>query len=336
MSPSGVLVSTEVLRAERKVFGLQLGLATRAQLRKHGLSDGQIRTALAQGRWVRGTPGVYALTNWPTEPPRRLLAACFLTGGVASHASAAWFWGLLDNAPEALAVSVHSAQSPDIPSRRAHRPLAPDPGNVFHGLSIVVHRSNDLVRECVSMRRGVPVTNPLRALVDMAANSPPALLDEAVDAALASRLVTVEGLTAEAMRLKGPGRRGPARLMKCLAGRGFVGAPAPSALESRALRLLSGPGIKIERCETEVRGLGYRLDIQLQGPVFVEVDGYAYHWSPEQKRYDDARRNRLRLAGFSVLVYDWRTVVNEPGRLLAEVRQALSSRPEAPAFRPPR
>ena len=41
----------------------------------------------------------------------------------------------------------------------------------------------------------------------MAADSPPALLDEALDAALASRLVTVEGLTAEAMRLKGPGRR---------------------------------------------------------------------------------------------------------------------------------
>ena len=213
----GYWSSTEVLRAERKVFGLQLGLATRAQLRKHGLSDGQIRTALAQGRWVRGTPGVYTLTNWPIEPARRLLAACLLTSGVASHASAAWLWGLLDNAPEALAVSVHSAQSPDIPSRRARRPLAPDPGNVFHGLSIVVHRSNDLLRECVSMRQGVPVTNPLRTLVDMAASTPPALLDEALDAALASRLVTVEGLTAEAMRLKGRGRRGPAHLMKCLA-----------------------------------------------------------------------------------------------------------------------
>jgi hypothetical protein len=25
--------------------------------------------------------------------------------------------------------------------------------------------------------------------------------------------------------------------------------------------------------------------------LFVELDGYAYHWSPEQKRHDDARRN---------------------------------------------
>ena len=39
--------------------------------------------------------------------------------------------------------------------------------------------------------------------------------------------------------------------------------------------------------------------------MFVEVDGYAYHWSPEQKRYDDARRNKLWLRGFTVLVYDW-------------------------------
>lgn len=193
------------------------------------------------------------------------------------------------------------------------------------GLSIVVHRSNDLLRECVSARHGVPVTNPLRTLVDMAANVPPAILDEALDAALASRLVTVEGLTAEAMRLKGRGRRGPAHLMKCLAGRGFVGALSPSVLESRALRLLSRSGVKIERCEAVVKGLGYRLDIQLKGHVFVEVDGYAYHWSPEQKHYDDARRNRLRLVGFSVLVYDWRTVVNEPGRLVAEVKRALAT-----------
>jgi very-short-patch-repair endonuclease len=159
----------------------------------------------------------------------------------------------------------------------------------------------------------------------MAADSPPALVDEALDAALASRLVTVEGLTAEAMRLKGPGRGGPAHLMKCLASRGFVGAPSPSVLESRALRLLSRSGVKIERCEAVVKGFGYRLDIQLEGQVFVEVDGYAYHWSPEQKRYDDSRRNRLWLLGFTVLVYDWRTVVNQPSRLLAEVKQALET-----------
>jgi hypothetical protein len=65
---------------------------------------------------------------------------------------------------------------------------------------------------------------------------------------------------------------------------------------------------------------GDRLERQL----FVEVDGYAYHWSPEQKRYDDARRNRLRLLGVNVLVYDWQAVVKGPTMLVAEVRQVLA------------
>ncbi len=43
----------------------------------------------------------------------------------------------------------------------------------------------------------------------MAADATPALLDEAVDAALATRLVSVEALVAEAARLKRKGRKGP-------------------------------------------------------------------------------------------------------------------------------
>ncbi len=291
----------------------------RAQLLEEGITAKQVRSALGQGRWLRPVPGLYALATWPCTPTRRLLAGCLVTGGIASHASAAWLWGLLRTEPTPLTVSVAHDRCSSRQGRARYYGDANFP-------AVVVHRSRDLSRGSISTREGVRTTNPLRSLVDMAANTPPALLDEALDAALATRLVTVDGLKAEAMRLKGPGRRGPAQLLRCLAGRGFVGAPSPSVLESRALRLLSRSGVKIERCETVVTGLGYRLDIQLEGQVFVEVDGYAYHWSPEQKHYDDARRNRLRLAGFSVLVYDWRTMVNEPGRLLAEVRQALRAR----------
>ena len=156
----------------------------------------------------------------------------------------------------------------------------------------------------------------------MAAAARPALLDEAVDAALSTRLVSVEALLAEAARLKRSGRSGPAELTRCLKRRGFVGGLSSSVLESRALRLLARAGINVVACEVAVDDDRYRLDIELEGRVFVELDGYAYHWSPEQKRHDDARRNRLRLLGFEVLVYDWQSVVNEPRRVVAEVRKA--------------
>jgi hypothetical protein len=107
-----------------------------------------------------------------------------------------------------------------------------------------------------------------------------------------------------------------------LTDRGFAGAPSPSVLESRTLRLLAAARITVEGCEVVVRGLGYRLDIQITSQFFVEVDGYAYHWSPDQKRHDDTRRNQLRLSGLTILVYDWQTVVNDPARLVAEVKNA--------------
>jgi very-short-patch-repair endonuclease len=319
VSQHRVRTSRGLFSIERQVFDPQLGLATRAQLRRHGVTQAQIHVALAQGRWLRGTPGVYALPNWPPDPNRRLLAACLVTNGVASHASAAWLWGLLKCEPEPLVVSVHHGQSP---SNRV-RPRSPGAAtDIFNPLPIAVHRSRDLSETLISHRRGVPATNPLRSLVDMAGQAPPSLLDEALDVALATGLVTVEGLEAEANRLKRPGRIGPPQLLMCLDRRGFVGAPSPSVLESRTLRLLNGGGIGVVRCETAVNGGQYRLDIQLEHDVFVEVDGYSYHWSPEQKRHDDARHNDLRLLGFKVLVYGWQDIVHHPRRVLAEIRKA--------------
>jgi very-short-patch-repair endonuclease len=67
----------------------------------------------------------------------------------------------------------------------------------------------------------------------------------------------------------------------------------------------------------------YRIDFLIVPGLAVEVDGFAHHWSPEDKAYDDARRNRLRLSGLVVLVYDWRAVRFEERRLANEILDAL-------------
>jgi hypothetical protein len=317
--------SSDIVTVETRLFKGQLGLATRAQVLEFGLTATQVRTALGQGRWLSPARGLYAMASWPDGPARRLLAGCLLTGGVASHRSAAWLWALLRDEPDHISVSVDARQTPTVPAAKQRRPRARETVPIVHALPIVVHRSRDLTNSCLSNWRGVPTTNPLRTLVDVAGDAPPALLNEALDAALSSRLVTVDGLIAEATRLKRPGRRGPAALLKCLTDRGFAGALSPSVLESRTLRLLAAAHIEVEGCEVVIRDLGYRLDIQITSQLFVEVDGYAYHWSPDQKRYDDARRNKLRLSGLTILVYDWHTVVNDPGRLVAEVKRVIGT-----------
>ncbi len=321
---------SEVLAAERSLFRDQVGLATRTQLIEQGVTEAQLRAALAQGRWLRRASGLYALPSYLESPNRRLMAACLLTGGVASHASAAWVWGLLDDAPTPPVVSVAHRRhatlaamaSNDRPKTVSH---GPDRGDDLY--PVVVHRSRDLPARSISVKNGIPTTNPLRTFVDLAGSINRNALDHAIDAALAKRLLSVESLLAEAGRQKRPGRRGPARLIAHLDRRRFVGAPSPSVLESRALRLLADAGIKVVNCETAIDNGHYRLDIELEHRVFVEVDGYAYHSSPEQKRRDDARRNQLRLMGTEFLVYDWRAVMQGTGGVLvSEVEAALSAK----------
>jgi len=329
VASSGPSSRVDPLSVEGTVFKSQLGLATRAQLLAEGITRRQINVALARGRWVRTASGIYALANWPPQPTRRLLAACLVTGGVASFASAAWLWELLKHEPADLAVSVQHGQTPANPSQRSRRPFLGSPDLS----TLIIHHSRDLSPQCTSNWRSVPTTNPLRTLVDLAAIADPESLDEAIDVALAKRLVTVEGLVAEAARLRRPRRQGPVELIDRLRKRGLAAVPSPSVLESRTLRLLASANVKVEKCEVVVDGGRYRLDIQVGPRVFVEVDGFAYHWGPEQKRYDDKRRNELRLLGYEILVYDWKAVVDEPRRVVKEIKTAV--REQVPAGQRP-
>lgn len=314
----------ELFAAESSIFKDQLGLATRAQLIAQGLSRDQIRRAVRQGRWACIARGVYALASWPAEQNRQLLAVCLATGGVASHASAAWVWGLLEREPSPLTVTVPHGRTPDLVEYASQNGdyLFPGPSGA------VIYHSREFSERYISVWRRIPTTRPLRTLVDLAGVAGPELVDGAIDVALSRRLLTIDGLTAEAARLKQRGRRGPAQLMASLQRRGFVGAPAPSVLESRALRLLKKAGIKVLKCETVVEDGRYRLDIQLEAHLFLELDGYAYHWSPEHKSHDDTRRNQLSRLGHEILVYDWRTVMRDGRRFVSEVKAAVGSRKE--------
>src|SRR5262249_20300649 len=144
-----------------------------------------------------------------------------------------------------------------------------------------VHNVNDLPVQAID-RRQVPCANPLRTLVDFAAIARDWQLDDATDKALASRLLTVDAIESELSRLGRRGRTGVGRMRAALLRRGFVGAPHPSVLESRYLRLLYQAGITPLEAEVVVgEGGRYRIDTLLTPTLASEVDGYAHHSSPE-------------------------------------------------------
>lgn len=169
------------------------------------------------------------------------------------------------------------------------------------------------------------MTNPLRTLVDLAGVVAPDALDEAVDRAIAKKLVTVDGLKAEVGRLSRHGRKGTGAMRRSLARRGLNEGPHPSVLEARVHRLLHSVGIKPVGTEVVSGPNGeYRVDVMLSETVVLEVDGHRYHSTPEQKQYDERRRTELRLGGLFVLVYTWRDITDDGRRVVAECRRAIS------------
>ena len=224
----------------------------------------------------------------------------------ASHLSAAGLLGLVEHPPTRPVIT--------IPYRRTVS-LA----------GVTVHRSRDLDQTRILERRGVRYTDPLRILTDLAAEMEPDRLALIADAALYKGLVSTAGLEAEIARRGRSGRQGPSRLADLLQKRGLIGGPEPSVLEAQAMRLFRRSGIPVLAREVRVGTDGrYRIDFLIAEGLAVEVDGFAHHWSPEAKAYDDARRNHLRAAGIVVLVYDWRAIRSEPRRVVADIRTAMA------------
>ncbi len=296
----------KALRELSRRSAQQHALLTRADVHAAGMTDRQISGRLRSGAWVPVFAGVYRMAAAPVTPEQRTLAAVLACGpgAFASHRSAAWLWELQDRPPERPAVSVARGSHP--------RPVG-----------VELHRVRRVAADRLHERRQIWCTDPLHTLVDLASLVTDRELRDAVDRGLASRLVTVAALDAELRRQSAKGRKGIGALRAHLR-RGFVGAPPPSMLESRTLRLLASAGIHPIAVECPTGDGWYRLDIQITGAVAVEVSGYRYHWSPEQLSADETRRNRIALSGVLVLTYTWWDISRDSARVVREIRQALA------------
>jgi hypothetical protein len=87
-------------------------------------------------------------------------------------------------------------------------------------------------------RRGIPVTDPARTVLDAVGVVAPEVATLVVDRAISSRLVTVAGLAAVLERYGRRGRRGSGKLRTILDERGVAAVGhAPTVLESRMARI---------------------------------------------------------------------------------------------------
>jgi very-short-patch-repair endonuclease len=292
-----------------RLAALQHGVVDRHEVRARGLTDDAIHRRLRAGRLLQVHPGVYLLPGAPDTWHQRVLAACRAAGrdAVASHRSAAALWQLLD--ADELEVTVRRSKGP-----------TPD--------GVVVHRSRDLAPAHTTVREGIPVTNPLRTMVDLGAVLADRLVAEALERGVVAKLFSVVALEWVLGEVAKPGRRGCGGLRRGLDDRALGTARPDSVLEPRMARLLRSNGFPPATFQHVVVEARARVDFAYpERRLAIEVDGFEAHGTPEAMSADLDRQNRLVAAGWSVLRFTWRDVVRNPGAVARRLHRVLDGSP---------
>ena len=181
------------------------------------------------------------------------------------------------------------------------------------GLS--VHRCPTLREADLTQREGIPVTNPIRTLIDIAAVLDQRRLEAAVNEADKLSLTDPEELRtaiSECPRIAGVGA-----LRKLLDRRTFV--LTDSELERRFVPIARKAGLG--RPMTRHILNGYRVDFYWpQLGLVVETDGLRYHRTAAQQTRDRERDQAHTAAGLTSLRFSHAQIRYEPARVCQTLR----------------
>jgi very-short-patch-repair endonuclease len=279
----------------------QDALITRDQLRALELTRGQIGSRVARGLLRALHDGVYRWGAPLQTPSMRARAAALACGdhALVRGRSSLALWGVL--APTAAPIEVLV-----VGRRVRHRRIT-----THETASLDIADARDL--------RGIPLTAPARALVEVAADLRPPDLADAVERAQVRRLVTKAQIVAAVQRA--PRSRG-VRSLRALVER-------PGFTRSRAERILVGllnrAGLPRPLLNTDVDG--YEVDALWRVErVIVEFDSYGFHATRAAFERDRARDAAHLRSGHLTLRTTWYELTEQPFALVARLAEALGAR----------
>lgn len=220
----------------RELGAAQHWVVTHGQLRALGLDPDSIRHRVKTGRLHPVYRGVYAVGRPALERKGRWLAAVLACGDEAllSHRSAAALWGL-----------VRSSVERDIEIVMPDTVLRGRPG-------LHVHRRADLGAQHRREVDGVPVTDPISTLVDLASCAPEWQVEQAINAA--DRLGLVDSGT---LRTTVPGLA-PRPGKACIRRLACCDALTDTGLERKFLAIVRSANLPSPQTQAMVSG--YRVD----------------------------------------------------------------------------
>ncbi len=288
----GVMTPIERVRAAARHR-----VITYSELLELGYSREVVRHWVRTGRLHRVHRGVYAVDDPRLRPEGQALAATLVTGGHASHRSAAALLRLLDHRPRNPQVTV-------IGSAGGRGPAG-----------VELHHSATLRPADLTSRRGIPVTAVSRTIIDLAPTLHPQALKGAVRQA--ERLYDLQ-----LRELDRPGIPSNLRALLdvYLAGSGVTA----NELEAQFLEICAGAALRPP--ETQAHFETDRVDFVWHDlRLVVETDGRESHDNAIAFTDDRVRDRRRFAAGFATLRYTWAEVMRR-GAMVADELAAAHAR----------
>ncbi len=261
---------------------------------------GSIRSARAAGRLIAVLPGIYARAD--TADRLEVLAAaamaCAPDGVIVGTAALALV----------LPADVN-ASVVDVACRTRH----------VDGVRIRFSRRT-YPGEWVVDRSGIRLAHPATAAIDLAADDG----GSAIDLVLRRRLASLAQLRTALADM--PGRAGNRRRAEVM----LDSRDEPWSRGERLLhRLLRAGGFTGWRSNHPIQvgeGRTYFADVAFPSARWlIEVDGWATHGTRSAFAEDRRRQNLLELAGWRCLRFTWADLVDEPERVLGEIRSAIGN-----------
>lgn len=293
----------------------QHGVAARLQLLRLGFTRSAIEEGLAAGRLHRlEWRGVYAVGRPELTRLGRLMAAVLVNGPetLLVYESAAALWEIRQYRGSEIFVAV------------------PPTGQRHKRRGITVHR-RDLAEPDHDRQRGIPVTSPIRTMIDMSARlNDRNAVERMIDNADARNLLRVPALSAAVQNARG--EPGIPLLRRILEEDAFV------LTESELERLLPpiARAAGIANLQSQVHVNGWRVDFYApELPLVIECLSRRYHRTPAQQRRDALRDQAHAAAGTPRVPYTHFQIAHEPG-YVAENLRAVAARLRRPARRPDR
>lgn len=276
----------------------QHGVITHADLLGLGFSRKAIRHRLATGRLQPVARGVYTV-GWPLRDRKQGWMAAVRVcgeGAVLSHGSAAALWGIGPEGTGPVDISIRRHGGASRPGIRARaRPRLPE--------------------RDVTERHGIPVTTPVRTLIDQATELAPNRLERMINEADKHDVIDPEALRKALDDYAG--ERGVKPLRTLLDRLTF--RLSDTELEVLFRPIAAQAGLPIPLTKQMVND----FEVDFYWPdlgLVIETDGWRYHRTPSAQTRDALRDQTHTATGLTPLRFSHYQVKYEP----RHVRDVLS------------